>query len=744
MSPAAFLTLLMDAAARSLLLATAVGCGLWVFRVRHVLALKTAWILVLVSSLAMPLLAYWGAQIAWLPEKDTLVVPGHVWSSRTVRRDAPQAASAATVFVNRSSFAPARPLHRGSIVDRQPRSAAGSAAPVLSAATASRAMDERAAAAAPAPPVTPLLDRVRARIAGLDGARALLLLYLAVTIALLFRLVLGAWAAGRLWRRAEPVSLGRIAITPNIHVRSSSAIASPVTVAGGIVLPAECVAWDEQKLGIVLAHEGSHVRQRDFTVQLAASFHIALFWFNPMSWWLKRKLSRLSETISDGAAVHQAASHASYAQVLLEFAAHPRPIPIGVAMAHRGHLSSRIEHLLNERSFRQAFSGGRMRLAAAVLLVPVALFAATAMVRVHAAGQQAPPAQTAPAAPSQAPVNVPPPNVPSDAAAPAAAPVNIPPPAGVSDDETVAPGAAVLAAPQAPGAPDLAIPAPPPAPGGWGPGNSQAWANDARARALLQAEMAKDMALNKRNFAQSSALLKAQIAKSMAFDKANFFGDGFFNDGNSYAYVTGQGETNTHFSGNWYQGSREEIDKARKVAHGDFIWFERDGKSYVIDDPATLAAVKPMQDQMDALGKQQDELGKQQDQLGTQMEALSKQMEELKVPTPDMKKELEKLQAVQAKLAALAGKDASQGQLAELQSELGDVQGELGALQGEMGGRQGDLGGKMGELGGRQGKLGAEQGRLGAQQGRLAREMDGKVLTIIDESLKNGKARPVQ
>ena len=248
---------------------------------------------------------------------------------------------------------------------------------------------DAAAPAAPARASTPLFERVRDRMAWPSPANALLLLYLTIAGVLLFRICFGAWAALRLWWHAQPVQL---AVAGGVRVRSSRAIASPVTVAAGIVLPADYAGWDTEKLGIVLAHESSHVRQRDFILQLAAALYVALFWFNPLGWWLKRKLTDLSETISDGAAVHQAASHASYAQVLLEFAALPRPITIGVAMAHRGHLRSRIEHLLNENNFRQAFSGGRARLAAAVLLVPVALFGATAMVRVHAAGQQTPPA----------------------------------------------------------------------------------------------------------------------------------------------------------------------------------------------------------------------------------------------------------------------------------------------------------------------------------------------------------------
>ena len=90
-------------------------------------------------------------------------------------------------------------------------------------------------------------------------------------------------------RRAEPVALDLARACSG--VRSSRAIASPVTVAAGIVLPDDYAAWDTEKLGIVLAHEGSHVRQRDFILQLAAALYAALFWFNPLGWWLKRKLT---------------------------------------------------------------------------------------------------------------------------------------------------------------------------------------------------------------------------------------------------------------------------------------------------------------------------------------------------------------------------------------------------------------------------------------------------------------------
>jgi hypothetical protein len=50
----------------------------------------------------------------------------------------------------------------------------------------------------------------------------------------------------------------------------------------------------------------------------------------------------------------------------------------------------------------------------------------------------------------------------------------------------------------------------------------------------------------------------------------------------------------------------------------------------------------------------------------------------------------------------------------------------------------------MGKLGREQGELGSQQGRLGAEQGRIGREADQKIKSIIEESMKNGKAHPVQ
>ena len=211
------------------------------------------------------------------------------------------------------------------------------------------------------------------------------LVYLAVCAALLLRSLIGLGASIRLWLQSKPVDAakqyGELGI---LATRSSSRISSPVNIGSGIILPSDYSEWPAEKLRAVLAHEGSHVRQRDFYLQLLAGFYTAITWFSPLGWWLKHKLSELSEAISDRAGLEESASSSAYAQLLLEFAALPRPTLTGVAMARSNNLSHRIDRLLNESSFRQGFTGNRRALVAA-LIVPAVLVLAASLVRVQAA-----------------------------------------------------------------------------------------------------------------------------------------------------------------------------------------------------------------------------------------------------------------------------------------------------------------------------------------------------------------------
>ncbi|HXR39934.1 MAG TPA: M56 family metallopeptidase [Terracidiphilus sp.] len=714
---------LIEAALRALVVALTVWAGLCLFRVGNVPAQKIAWGLVLACAAAMPLVMRWHL----LPTSLTVRVPAISWG--TTPESSPIAVAGQS-SAPAAEFPDAQPKFSAPL--RRERGA-GDRFPAPTISTGKLASDSQVQHVEAQFQTAPELSisaapqsRFRLPAPGMLAT----FLYLAVCAVLLIRMLYGLAMAARLWLASEPFEAG---LGPNpennpgagLRLRFSFSVASPVTIGSGVILPADCLGWAAEKQRIVLAHERAHVRQGDFYLQLLACLYAAIFWFSPLGWWLKRKLSDLGEAISDRAGLEEAASRTSYAQLLLEFAALPRPTLIGVAMARSSNLSQRMERFLDESRFRQAFAASRRRMLLAVLLVPAALFAATALVRVEAAasGQAAPP----PPAPASAPN-------------PAAAPNPAPTPAA-------APSAPAMSADQAPPAPaDPAAPPMPPAPAAATiPPGAPADAPPPPAEIDLSADDQNSTVttghLILKTRTRTNTYTIATSGKGATISPSYSYS--YSSDGDSWVLVTGPGDR-VAFSGDWHNSTREDINKIRKLTQGKFLWFTHEGKSYFIDDPAIIGQVEAMYKPMEELGRQQEALGKKQEELGRQQEEMGRKQEQARVPTPDISKEMARLNEAVAKLDAKKGSTVSEEELAEIEEKIGDIQGRLGELQGEMGEKQGHLGEMQGKLGEEQGKLGEEQGRLGEQQGKLAEEADRKVKSIIDQSLHNGKARPVE
>jgi beta-lactamase regulating signal transducer with metallopeptidase domain len=185
------------------------------------------------------------------------------------------------------------------------------------------------------------------------------------------------------------------------------------------------------------------------------------------------------------------------------------------------------------------------------------------------------------------------------------------------------------------------------------------------------------------------------------------------------------------------QEDAEQVEELRKKIPGDFIWFRRDRKSYIVRDQSTIDRARAFWAPQEELGKKQEELGKQQEVLGKQQEELSAKMEQVQVKVPDMTKELEKLQAELKQLNS----SATMEQVGQIQSDIGDLQSKIGDLQSQAGDRQSKLGDEMGVLGEKQGKLGEQQGELGRQQGELAQQASRQMKQLLDEAIARGTAQ---
>ncbi len=155
----------------------------------------------------------------------------------------------------------------------------------------------------------------------------------------------------RVSRAARPVISS---LAAGFDVRVTPAVNSPATVFSTILVPVDFDSWTPQVQRAVIAHERTHVANRDFYVQWAAQLHRCIFWYNPLAWWLARRLSALSEHISDDAAVAATQERAQYAELLLGFAQRVTRSNHLLQIAGSRALTARIERILDDQQTSRA------------------------------------------------------------------------------------------------------------------------------------------------------------------------------------------------------------------------------------------------------------------------------------------------------------------------------------------------------------------------------------------------------
>src|ERR1035441_5975369 len=260
--------------------------------------------------------------------------------------------------------------------------------PAERAAVVSGAPDFRLEAAAPMPLAVRPLARLSRRPRWLPGFGWPSAIYLAVASLLLLRLAYGYLFTRRLVRASRREG----------DIYESAWISVPMTVGWlrpKILLPAGWKEWEAAKLEAVLAHERMHIQRADWAIAALAAFNRCVFWFNPLVWWMERKLAFLAEQACDDAAVLATGAREPYAEALLDMAAavktgHGRMVWEAMAMARTVEVRKRIERILDEtRQIPRGLTRGRW---AALLACSLPLLYAASVAKLA-------PAQAIPATP---------------------------------------------------------------------------------------------------------------------------------------------------------------------------------------------------------------------------------------------------------------------------------------------------------------------------------------------------------
>ncbi|HVB87897.1 MAG TPA: M56 family metallopeptidase [Candidatus Dormibacteraeota bacterium] len=697
-----FLPLLLDSALRSLLVAFFLAAVLVAYRVSAVRERLLAWRGLLLIALAMPLLVLVSPAIS-LP----IPVPSF---SRDIAVAANRGFQPPVMMESGASH-----TRRGSQVHHSTGTISSGVPFAGNLASESKAANELSAASESYVAAGSKASRPMFPWISLAGA-----LYSVIAVFFLARLLLGMFFGSRLARTAQPIgdlealrlldAASRAAgLRQSPRLSDSVALRVPVTLGifrPTILLPQDWRAWDADRLHCVLAHEVSHVARRDSLVQLVALLHRAVFWFSPLSWWLDRHLAGLSEQASDDAALSAGADRTRYAETLLDFLAHLETSPArvrwhGVAMAKTGQGEKRLERIL---SWRPDMSGNVKKsliVALAAVCLPAVALTASLHPSVFAAQDVAIPAPVPPPPPPTQLMTPPsgalvPTAIPAAPANPGAgAPPQIPSPSSIPVLRTGKVAANPAVPPPPPSPAPVAAPVPPqgpapavPPPGGWGAANG--YANQFAA---------------------------------------------YWPWGPRFVIVS---KDSNHPIIHGTQEDDEMVGELRSRIHGDFIWFEHDGKSYVIRDQAIIDRAQQIWAQRADSAKHRQELQAKEQELSKQMrEQVQAKMQEIRVKVPDMTAELQKLQS---ELKDLNTSGATMQQFGDLQRDLGEMQQALN--QARWNSNMQEITQRAGELGQQMGELGRQIGEIASQEIDQSRQAGEQMRHLFDNAIASGAAKP--
>jgi hypothetical protein len=193
--------------------------------------------------------------------------------------------------------------------------------------------------------------------------------------------------------------------------------------------------------------------------------------------------------------------------------------------------------------------------------------------------------------------------------------------------------------------------------------------------------------------------------------------------------------------------SRMMFDSGNMLPHqsGDYIYFQHDGKPYLIQDPEVIAHAQQLLAPMKDLKEKQKELRQQQSMLGAQQHMLLAQQRVVKIDTPEFKRQMADLQNMikQMNLQDLSAQ-IDRNALAEVQAHLGEIQAAVGRMQAEMFKQQFHFGAEQGELGEQQGRLGEQQAQLAEQQRKIVEDVRRQLKPIIEQAIREGKGKALE
>jgi beta-lactamase regulating signal transducer with metallopeptidase domain len=159
------------------------------------------------------------------------------------------------------------------------------------------------------------------------------------------------------WAEIADEARRMIGVSSPLSILESTSEATPITWGVHrpvIVLPSSASDWSLARRWAVLLHELSHIRRRDYLVELFLLAATIAYWFHPAIWWAARRVREEREMACDELVLAAGVPPVDYAEHLVEIARgvvrERRPAIVGLRVARRTGMEGRVARILDARA----------------------------------------------------------------------------------------------------------------------------------------------------------------------------------------------------------------------------------------------------------------------------------------------------------------------------------------------------------------------------------------------------------
>ena len=175
------------------------------------------------------------------------------------------------------------------------------------------------------PPQPDLVTDQRAPFTTLHWTDWIAIVWTGAGLFLLIRLSVGIGAIWHISARSRNFSRAVEQLQSNsnqrVNVRLSDRITVPMVwgfLRPVILLPVDADRWQTERLRAVLLHELAHIKRWDWTMQMVTQVACAIYWFNPLVWFVAHRMRMEAEQACDDQVLNAGYPSTDYAQHLLD------------------------------------------------------------------------------------------------------------------------------------------------------------------------------------------------------------------------------------------------------------------------------------------------------------------------------------------------------------------------------------------------------------------------------------------